>query len=254
VGEASDIAARGVKEIILTGVNIGDFGRSTGDSFFDLIKALDEVEGIERVRISSIEPNLLHNEIIEFVARSERIVPHFHIPLQSGSDEVLALMKRKYKREVFEQRVAYIKSIMPDAFIGVDVIAGTNGETAEYFEDTYTFIRDLEISQLHVFPFSERPGTFALKIPHKVPVHERKERTQRLIALSGRKHRLFYESQLGKTRPVLFEHEKKGGRMFGWTDNYVRVEVPLNDAFINKVVDVRLDKVNDNMHVEGVIV
>ncbi|HKK81877.1 MAG TPA: tRNA (N(6)-L-threonylcarbamoyladenosine(37)-C(2))-methylthiotransferase MtaB [Prolixibacteraceae bacterium] len=254
LNEARDIASRGIKEIILTGVNIGDFGHSTGDSFFDLIKALDTVEGIERIRISSVEPNLLHDEIIEFVARSKRIVPHFHIPLQSGSNEVLELMKRKYKREVFAHRVDSIQSLMPDAFIGVDVIAGTNGETDEYFEDTYNFVRDLNISQLHVFPYSERQGTFALKIPYKVPVPERKERTQKLIALSERKHRIFYEGQLGKTRPVLFEHEKKGNRMFGWTDNYVRVEAPLNEAFINKVVDVRLEKVNDNMHVDGMIV
>jgi threonylcarbamoyladenosine tRNA methylthiotransferase MtaB len=254
VNEARDIASRDIKEIILTGVNIGDFGHSTGDSFFDLIKALDKVEGLERIRISSVEPNLLHDEIIEYVAHSKRIVPHFHIPLQSGSNDVLSLMKRKYKREVFAHRVDVIKKIMPDAFIGVDVIAGTNGETDEYFEDTYNFVRNLDISQLHVFPYSERPGTFALNIPHKVPVPERKNRTQKLIALSERKHRVFYESQLGKTRPVLFEHEKKGGRMYGWTDNYVRVEVPLNEAFINKVVDVRLEKVNKNMHVDGMIV
>ncbi|MDA3818632.1 MAG: tRNA (N(6)-L-threonylcarbamoyladenosine(37)-C(2))-methylthiotransferase MtaB [Prolixibacteraceae bacterium] len=254
VNEARDIASRDIKEIILTGVNIGDFGHSTGDSFFDLIKALDRVEGLERIRISSVEPNLLHDEIIEYVAHSKRIVPHFHIPLQSGSNDVLSLMKRKYKREVFAHRVDVIKKIMPDAFIGVDVIAGTNGETDEYFEDTYNFVRNLDISQLHVFPYSERPGTFALNIPHKVPVPERKNRTQKLIALSERKHRVFYESQLGKTRPVLFEHEKKGGRMYGWTDNYVRVEVPLNEAFINKVVDVRLEKVNKNMHVDGMIV
>ncbi|MCF8361953.1 MAG: tRNA (N(6)-L-threonylcarbamoyladenosine(37)-C(2))-methylthiotransferase MtaB [Prolixibacteraceae bacterium] len=254
IDEARDIAARDIKEIILTGVNIGDFGRSTGDTFYDLIKALDKVEGIERIRISSVEPNLLDDEIIEFVARSKRIVPHFHIPLQSGSNEVLALMKRKYKREVFAHRVDVIKSIMPDAFIGVDVIAGTNGETDAYFQETYNFVLDLDISQLHVFPYSERPGTFALNIPHNVPVHERKERTQKLIALSERKHRIFYKNQLGKTRPVLFEHEKKGGQMYGWTDNYVRVEAPLNEALINRVVNVRLEKVNDNMHVDGVIV
>lgn len=251
IAEANQIVAKGIKEIILTGVNIGDFGRSTGETFFDLLKALDEVEGLERIRISSVEPNLLTDQIIEFVAQSKRFVPHFHIPLQSGSNEVLALMKRKYNRELFARRVSKIKSLMPDAFIGVDVIAGTNGETDQYFQDSYQFVLDLDISQLHVFPYSERPGTLALKIPHVVPVSERKARVLRYIDLSERKHRMFYESQLGKTRKVLFEHQKKENRMFGWTDNYIRVEAPWDEKLVNQVKKVKLEKINDAGHVEG---
>lgn len=253
ISEAKRIVEKGIKEIILTGVNIGDFGRSTGESFFDLVKALDEVEGLERIRISSVEPNLLKDEIIEFVANSKRFVPHFHIPLQAGSDEVLTLMKRKYNTALFAERVKKIKSVLPDAFIGVDVIAGTNGETDELFLESYNFILDLDISQLHVFPYSERPGTFALKIPHVVPVPERKERVKRYINLSERKHRMFYESQLGSVRKVLFEHQKKGNRMFGWTENYVRVEAVWNEELVNKVVDFQLERINSQGHVEGQI-
>lgn len=251
IDEAMRIVAKGIKEIILTGVNIGDFGRSTGETFFDLVKALDEVDGLERIRISSVEPNLLKDEIIEFVANSKRFVPHFHIPLQAGSDEVLALMKRKYNTALFAERIQKIKSVLPHAFIGVDVIAGTNGETDELFQQSYQFIVDLDISQLHVFPYSERPGTFALKIPHVVPVQERKERVQRYIDLSERKHRMFYEHQLGTTRPVLFEHQKKGNRMFGWTDNYVRVETSWDESLVNKVVDFKMEFINQHGHVEG---
>ena len=254
IAEANRIVEKGSKEIILTGVNIGDFGRSTGETFFDLVKALDEVEGLERIRISSVEPNLLKDEIIEFVAGSKRFVPHFHIPLQAGSDEVLSLMKRKYNTALFAERIHKIKSLLPDAFIGVDVIAGTNGETDELFQQSYRFILDLDISQLHVFPYSERPGTFALKIPHVVPVQERKERVQRYLDLSERKHRIFYESQLGLVRKVLFEHQKKGNRMFGWTDNYVRVETKWDEALVNRVVDVKLETINQNGHVEGTLV
>jgi threonylcarbamoyladenosine tRNA methylthiotransferase MtaB len=251
VAEAQRVVDRGIKEIILTGVNIGDFGRSTGENFFDLLKALDEVEGLERIRISSVEPNLLTDEIIGFVAQSKRFVPHFHIPLQAGNDEVLSLMKRKYKREVFANRIRSIKQKMPDAFVGVDVIAGTNGETEEFFLDSYNFLLDLDFTQLHVFPYSERPGTLALKIPHVVPVEERKKRVQRYIDLSERKHRLFYESQLGQTRKVLFEHERKHNRMFGWTDNYIRVEAPWTESLINGVVDFKLVSINADGHVEG---
>ncbi|HPR60511.1 MAG TPA: MiaB/RimO family radical SAM methylthiotransferase, partial [Prolixibacteraceae bacterium] len=254
IAEARQIAAKGIKEIILTGVNIGDFGRSTGETFFDLVKALDQVEGIERIRISSVEPNLLTNEIIEFVAESKRIVPHFHLPLQAGSDEVLKLMKRKYTTELFASRVEKIKSLMPDAFIGVDVIAGTNGETDELFAQSYQFIANLDVSQLHVFPYSERPGTFALKIPGKVPVVVRKERVQRYIELSERKHNMFYHSQLGTTRAVLFEHQSKNNRMFGWTDNYVRVEVPYNEELVNCVRTFKLETINNEGHVEGKII
>ncbi|MFA9391632.1 MAG: tRNA (N(6)-L-threonylcarbamoyladenosine(37)-C(2))-methylthiotransferase MtaB [Prolixibacteraceae bacterium] len=254
IAEANKIVARGIKEIILTGVNIGDFGRSTGENFFDLVKALDEVEGLERIRISSVEPNLLKDEIIEFVAQSKRFVPHFHIPLQAGSDEVLSLMKRKYNSELFAERVHKIKSLLPDAFIGVDVIAGTNGETEQFFQDSYAFILDLDISQLHVFPYSERPGTFALKIPHVVPVAERKARVQRYIDLSERKHRLFYETQLGSIRNVLFEHQNKGDRMFGWTDNYVRIETDWDEKLVNRVLPFKLEKINANGHVEGFLI
>ncbi|MBN2262567.1 MAG: tRNA (N(6)-L-threonylcarbamoyladenosine(37)-C(2))-methylthiotransferase MtaB [Prolixibacteraceae bacterium] len=254
IAEARQIAAKGIKEIILTGVNIGDFGRSTGETFFDLLKALDQVEGIERIRISSVEPNLLSNEIIDFVAESKRIVPHFHLPLQAGSNEVLKLMKRKYTTELFASRVEKIKTLMPDAFIGVDVIAGTNGETNELFNQSYEFVANLDLSQLHVFPYSERPGTIALKIPGTVPVAERKERVQRYIDLSERKHRMFYQSQLGATRAVLFEHQSKNNRMFGWTDNYVRVEVPYNDELVNCVLNFKLETINNEGHVEGVII
>jgi len=254
VAEARDIASRGIKEIILTGVNIGDFGHTSGETFFDLVKALDEVEGIERYRISSIEPNLITDEIIDFVAQSKRFVPHFHIPLQSGSDDVLALMKRKYKREVFAHRVQRIKQIMPDAFIGVDIIAGTNGETEEFFADSYRFIESLDVSQLHAFPYSERPDTFALTIPHKVQVNERKARVQRYIGLSEQKHRNFYEAFLGQTRKVLFEEDRKHNRIFGWTDNYIRVETPWNEKLKNQIVDFKLESINDSGHVEGKII
>lgn len=254
VEQARFVARKGIKEIILTGVNIGDFGHSTGETFFDLVKALDSVEGIERFRISSVEPNLLSDEIIEFVASSKRFAPHFHIPLQSGSDQVLALMKRKYKREVFAGRVNKIKELMPDSFIGVDVIAGTNGETEQYFLDTYQFILNLDISQLHVFPYSERPGTFALQIPHKVPVHERHERVKRLIELSERKHRLFCESQLGSVRKVLFEADKKHNRMFGWTDNYIRIEAKWDEKLVNHVVVFKLEEINNEGNVVGCII
>lgn len=253
IAEANKIVEKGIKEIILTGVNIGDFGRSTGESFFDLLKALDEVEGLERIRISSVEPNLLKDEIIEFVANSKRFVPHFHIPLQAGSNEVLSLMKRKYKRELFADRIKKIKALMPNAFIGVDVIAGTNGESEHYFQDSYQFVLNQDISQLHVFPYSERPGTFALKIPHVVPVAERKQRVQRYIDLSERKLKMFYESQLGQTRKVLFEHQKKQNRIFGWTDNYVRVETEWDEKLLNKVLDFKLEKINADANVEGLI-
>lgn len=249
--EAEEISAKGIKEIILTGVNIGDFGHSTNEKFIDLLKELDKVEGIERYRISSIEPNLLTDEIIEFAASSRRFVPHFHIPLQSGSDDVLKLMKRKYQREVFADRVRKIKEVMPGAFIGVDVIAGTNGETEEYFEDSYRFIEANDISQLHAFPYSERPGTKALDIPHKVPVNERKARVQRLISLSEKKHLEFYKSNLGKVRKVLFEEDKKNNRILGWTDNYIRVETAWDKNLRNMIVDFNLESINSQGHVEG---
>lgn len=218
VEQAEDVARRGGKEIVITGVNIGDFGRTTGETFFDLVHALDQVEGIERYRISSIEPNLLTDEIIDFCARSRAFMPHFHIPLQSGCDEVLRLMHRRYDTALFRSKVERIRQVMPDAFIGVDVIVGTRGETEEYFEQAYRFIESLDVQQLHVFPYSERPGTRALEIPHVVTPEQKHERSQRLLALSEAKHAAFCERYRGTERPVLWENGA------GWTDNYIRVE------------------------------
>ncbi len=244
VAQARQAAAEGGKEIVLTGVNIGDFGKSTGETFFDLVKALDEVEGIERYRISSIEPNLLTDEIIEYVARSHRFMPHFHIPLQSGCDEVLKLMRRRYDTTLFADKVHKIKSIMPDAFIGVDVIVGTRGETEDYFERAYEFIKGLDVTQLHVFSYSERPGTQALKIEHVVSPDEKHRRSQRLLELSDMKLRAFYTRHIGQEMSVLLERPKAGMPMHGFTSNYIRVEVPHNDALDNQVVQVRLGDFN----------
>lgn len=223
VKQAQKVATEGGKEIVITGVNIGDFGRSTGETFFDLVKALDQVEGIERYRISSIEPNLLTPEIIDFCASSKKFMPHFHIPLQSGSDEVLKLMRRRYDTSLFADRIAYIKRVMPDAFIGVDVIVGMRGETDKLFEQAYNFIKSLDISQLHVFSYSERPGTRALEIPHKVDAQTKHDRSQRLLELSEEKRKAHYAKHIGTQRPVLWEHSKKGAPLSGFTDNYIRV-------------------------------
>ena len=241
VEQAEEVARRGGKEIVLTGVNIGDFGKTTGESFFELVRALDAVRGIERYRISSIEPNLLTDEIIDFCASSRSFMPHFHIPLQSGSDEVLRLMHRRYDTSFFARKIEKVRSVLPDAFIGVDVIVGTRGETAALFEDTYRFIRSLDISQLHVFSYSERPGTQALKIDHVVSPEDKHERSQRLLALSEQKRKAFYARFVGQVRPVLVEHAKPGTPLGGFTDNYVRVafstECSLSD---NQLADVRL--------------
>lgn len=223
VSQARDVVKEGGKEIVLTGVNIGDFGRTTGETFADLVRALDKVEGIERYRISSIEPNLLTDEIIEYCAKSRAFMPHFHIPLQSGSDEVLKLMHRHYDTRLFADKIKKVKAAMPDAFIGVDVIVGTRGETAGYFEEAYRFIEGLDISQLHVFSYSERPGTKALEIPLVVSAEERHSRSQRLLALSEEKRRGFYARYIGTERPVLWEHSPKGASLHGFTDNYIRV-------------------------------
>ena len=244
VQQAEQVAAEGGKEIVITGVNIGDFGRSTGETFFDLIRALDEVEGVERYRISSIEPNLLSDEIIDFVAHSHRFMPHFHIPLQSGSDEVLRLMHRRYTTDLFRQRIEHIKTVMPDAFIGVDVIVGTRGERPDLFLQSYDFIASLPISQLHVFSYSERPGTKALEIPFIVHPKEKHERSQRLLDLSEEKTHAFYESFIGTVRPVLLEHAPKNRPMHGFTDNYIRVELPNTPALDNTIANVRLLKMN----------
>ena len=245
VEQARQAASEGGKEIVLTGVNIGDFGKSTGESFFDLVKALDEVEGIERYRISSIEPNLLTDEIIDFVARSQRFMPHFHIPLQSGCDEVLKLMRRRYDTALFASKVQKIKEVMPDAFIGVDVIVGTRGETEAYFEEAYRFIEGLDITQLHVFSYSERPGTQALKIEHVVSPEEKHRRSQRLLELSDGKTHDFYARHIGQTLPVLLERAKPGAPMHGFTPNYIRVEVPHDDRLDNQVLWMRLGSFNE---------
>lgn len=246
VEQARQVAAEGGKEIVLTGVNIGDFGKSTGETFFDLVKALDEVEGIERYRISSIEPNLLTDEIIEYVSRSRRFMPHFHIPLQSGSDDVLKLMRRRYDTALFASKIAKIKSLMPDAFIGVDVIVGTRGELPEYFEQAYEFIKGLDVTQLHVFSYSERPGTQALKIDYVVSPEDKHARSQRLLALSDEKTRAFYARHIGREVTVLMEKSKAGAPMHGFTDNYIRVELEHDDALDNRLVRVRLGEFNED--------
>ena len=246
VKQAAEVAAEGGKEIVITGVNTGDFGKSTGENFFDLVKALDEVEGIERYRISSIEPNLLTDEIIEFVSKSKRFMPHFHIPLQSGCDEVLKLMRRRYDTALFAEKIQKIKSLMPDAFIGVDVIVGTRGETEEYFEKAYQFIKGLDVTQLHVFSYSERPGTQALKIDHVVSPDEKHERSQRLLAISDEKTKAFYRKHIGREMKVLMEHSKEGVPMHGFTDNYIRVELKRDNELDNRIVTVRLEGFNED--------
>ena len=246
VEQARQVAAQGGKEIVITGVNIGDFGKSTGETFLDLIRALDEVEGISRYRISSIEPNLLTDEIIAFVAQSKRFMPHFHIPLQSGSDAVLKLMRRRYDTALFAHRIAEIRRLMPQAFIGVDVIVGTRGETAIYFEESYRFLAQMEVTQLHVFSYSERPGTQALKIEHIVSPQEKHERSQRLLQLSEEKLQSFYQRHQGQQLPVLLERSKPGAPMHGFTPNYIRVEVPRNEALDNQLVTYRLGAWNDD--------
>lgn len=240
VKQAEEVAAEGGKEIVLTGVNIGDFGKTTGETFLDLIKELDNVEGIERYRISSIEPNLLTDEIIEFVSTSKRFMPHFHIPLQSGCDEVLKLMRRRYDTSLFASKIEKIKKLMPNAFIGVDVIVGTRGETPEYFETAYNFIKSLDITQLHVFSYSERPGTQALKIDYVVSPDEKHKRSQRLLELSDIKLKDFYSRHIGKEAIVLSEHSKAGVPMHGFTDNYIRVELDADDIKDNSLIKVRL--------------
>lgn len=232
VTEAERIASVGGREIVLTGVNIGDFGRGRGEDFFDLIRALDEVEGIERFRIGSIEPNLLSEKIIEYCARSRRIAPHFHIPLQSGSDEVLRLMKRRYDTELFRSRVSLIQELLPQAFIGIDVIVGTRGEEAGYFEDCYRFLESIPFSQLHVFSYSEREGTAALSIDHVVSPEDKHRRSQRLMQLSEERLKAFYRSNLGRELTVIWEHGNYNGLMMGHSENYIRVAQPYDEEAI----------------------
>ncbi len=245
VEQALQVAQEGGKEIVITGVNIGDFGRTTGETFFDLVKALDQVEGIERYRISSIEPNLLTDEIIEYCAQSRAFMPHFHIPLQSGCDEVLKLMHRKYDTALFAHKIEKIRSVMPDAFVGVDVIVGTRGETPEYFDKAYDFMQRVDVSQYHVFSYSERAGTKALEIPHVVTPQEKHDHSQRVLALSAQKTHDFYARFIGTTRPVLLEHaSSRKPFMNGFTDNYIRVEVPNHPLLDNQIVQVKLGDFN----------
>lgn len=225
VEQAQWVAQQGGHEIVITGVNIGDFGRTTGESFLSLVKALDGVEGISRYRISSIEPNLLTDEVLEYCAQSRAMMPHFHIPLQSGSDQVLSLMRRRYNTALFSHKVERIRQLMPDAFIGVDVIVGTRGETDEFFAQALAYMQGLDVAQYHVFSYSERPGTMALKIPHQVSAQAKHERSQQVIALSDHRLKLFYQRFQGTVRPVLLEHSRQAGVMHGFTDNYIRVEV-----------------------------
>jgi threonylcarbamoyladenosine tRNA methylthiotransferase MtaB len=254
VKQAGQAVAKGYREIVLAGVNIGDFGKSTGEDFIGLLKALEKVEGLQRLRMGSIEPNLLTDEIIDLVAASGVIMPHFHIPLQSGSDEILSLMKRKYSRDVFASRVSLIREKLPLAFIGVDVIAGTNGETEEMYRESYNFLNQLEISQLHAFPYSERSGTQALRIPLKVPVPERRMRTRMYINLSEKKLRIFYEKNLGAVRKVLFEEKTGENSMEGFTENYIRVHHPYLEQYINQPVTVKLMEVLRNGHMAGELI
>ena len=248
VQQAQQAAAEGGKEIVLTGVNIGDFGQTTGEPFIDLVRALDQqVTDIQRYRISSLEPDLISDELISYCAQSRAFMPHFHIPLQSGSDTVLKLMHRRYDSKLFAHKVLEIKRLMPDAFIGVDVMVGCRGETPECFEETYELLRSLPVTQLHVFPYSERPGTAALNIPYTVSDHDKKLRSQRLLELSDKKTHDFYEQYIGQTMPVLFERAPHGKAMHGFTPNYIRVELPAalaSDTYDNQIISVKLGGFN----------
>jgi threonylcarbamoyladenosine tRNA methylthiotransferase MtaB len=249
VAQAEEAAQEGGREIVLTGVNIGDFGKTTGEKFIDLVQALDRVEGISRYRISSLEPDLLSDELIAFCAESRAFMPHFHIPLQSGSDTVLKLMHRHYDAQLFADKIHRVKALMPDAFIGVDVMVGCRGETPECFEETYDFLNGLDVTQLHVFPYSERPGTSALKIPYKVSDKDKKLRSKRLLDLSDQKTEAFYLMHIGREAEVLFEKAPRGKAMHGFTRNYVRVELSAKDAdpaLDNQLVKVRLGELTND--------
>lgn len=247
VAQAKKAAAEGGKEIVITGVNIGDFGQTTGEKFIDLVKALDAIEEIKRYRISSLEPDLIDQELIEYCAKSRAFMPHFHIPLQSGSDSVLKLMHRHYDTKLFIDKIQLIKKLMPEAFLGIDVMVGTRGETPEYFEETYRLLDSLPVTQLHVFPYSERPGTAALKIPYVVDAKDKKIRSQRLLDMSEEKTQAFYASHIGKMKEVLFEKAPRGKAMHGFTDNYIRVELPAalsKEEYDNEIMMVRLKDFN----------
>ena len=247
VAQATQAADEGGKEIVLTGVNIGEFGENTDDSFLDLVKALDNVRGIERFRISSLEPDLMSDDLIEYCASSRAFMPHFHIPLQSGSDKVLSLMHRRYDTALFRRKVELIKRLMPDAFIGVDVMVGCRGEEPELFDECYEFLKSLDVTQLHVFPYSERPGTLALKIPYIVSDTEKKRRSKMLLDLSEEKRLAFYEAHIGTMADVLFEKSNRGRAMHGFTRNYIRVELPASiakESYDNQIIKVRLKGFN----------
>ena len=247
VRQAEEAAAEGGKEIVLTGVNIGNFGETTHESFLDLVKALDEVDGIQRYRISSLEPDLIDDALIDYCSRSQKFMPHFHIPLQSGSDEVLKLMHRRYDTKLFAEKVMRIKQQMPEAFIGVDVMVGSRGERPEYFEACYDFLNSLPVTQLHVFPYSERPGTQALNIPYVVDEKEKKRRAKRLLALSDEKTQAFYAQFISQEKQVLFEKAPRGKAMHGFTDNYIRVELApamAREEYDNRLMTVRLGEFN----------
>ena len=246
IEQAKEIAAKGIKEVILTGVNTGDFGKSTGESFMNLLVELEKVEGIERYRISSIEPNLITDDIIEFCSKSSKFLPHFHIPLQSGSNRILALMKRRYNRELFAERIEKIRTQVPNSFIGVDVIVGFPGETDDDFKDAYNFIKRVNPSFLHIFPYSERPNTPAISYEGKVKPAELKHRTQVLGKLSVEFHLQFYKANIGKTEKVLFESARKGELMFGFTRNYIKVEAVYDKVLVGKIVDVKMVNINSD--------
>ncbi|MBL0036558.1 MAG: tRNA (N(6)-L-threonylcarbamoyladenosine(37)-C(2))-methylthiotransferase MtaB [Flavobacteriales bacterium] len=253
VAQAEAIAAQGIREVVLTGVNTGDFGRSHGEDFLQLIKALDRVEGIDRFRISSIEPNLCNDEVIRFVAQSKRFAPHFHMPLQSGSDVILERMRRRYDTALYAERVNAIKALMPHACIGVDVITGTPGETEEEFLRTHAFLRSIPVDYLHVFTYSERANTTAVRMDDSVPMEVRRERTKQLRILGSKLQRAFYEKHLGTIRPVLLEAEEAEGHMLGFTDNYVRVTLPYDHTLVNTIVLVTLGRINGDGHMTGSI-
>ena len=250
---AEQVAQTDVREVVLTGVNLGDFGVQNGESFYDLLLALDKVDGISRYRISSIEPNLLEDRIIDFVASSQKIMPHFHIPLQSGSDQILKSMRRKYERSLYADKVARIKSLMPHCAIGVDVIVGYPGETDEAFLETYAFLNDLDVSYLHVFPYSERSNTTAAKLKEKVHQFKRNERTEMLRILSEKKKQAFYRQHLNSEAVVLFEHEEKGGKMYGFTENYIKVEADYDPLQINELCRVKLAGISPEGNAEAEI-
>ena len=254
VADARRVADEGGKEIIITGVNIGDYGKHIGASFFDLVSALDQVEGIERYRISSIEPDLLSDEVISLVAESKRFMPHFHIPLQCGSDEVLRIMRRHYDTALFASKIEQIRKVIPDAFIGVDLIVGMRGETEKLFEESYEFCRSLDISRLHVFPYSERPGTLALRIDHVVDPREKSLRAHRMLRLSDEMLARFTARFVGTERKVLFEQPRKGYPMHGFTDNYLKVEVPCDASRVNTIGTVLLGEPDDEMTLKSTIV